>query len=253
MANSTNKQNILFIVEGSRTEPRLINRMQQVFGINTDYDVYSYSTAIYELYDTLKADEYLDIVLLLKELTQDSNEKELLSRKFTKIYLLFDFDPHHQKFDMGKLLNMLHLFHDSTNGGKLYLNYPMIESFKHVGQMPDLKFITRTVSQLDVLDYKKMVGTFTNYLNDAKWTYTVARDLVIHHLSKLGYILHHQKSINELDTYDIDSSCSIALLEKQYNAYLNNALPVINTSILYLIDLKQNKFLKSLVKHQIKF
>ncbi len=253
MANLQSKKNILFIVEGEKTEPGLIYHLQRVFKVDIEYNVYSYETSIYELYDSLSEDKDLDIVLLLKELTIDPDKRKILSNRFTNIYLLFDFDPHHQKYGSEKIKSMLEKFNDSTDGGKLYINYPMTESFRHLKHMPDLKFITRSVTQLEITEYKSHVDQCSIYSNLTKLNYTTARDIVIHHLTKLEYILHRTKIIVDSTCYDIDSLSSIDLLLKQNELYKQDKLYVINTGILYLADILQGTFLKSLQKHQIKF
>lgn len=40
---------------------------------------------------------------------------------------------------------MQHCFEDSTDMGKLYLNYPMIESYLHLKSMPDGEYINRKI------------------------------------------------------------------------------------------------------------
>lgn len=246
-------QNVLFIVEGKTAEPNLIYHLQRLFDKNTEYNVFSYETSIYELYDELSADDDLDIVLLAKELASTEEDEKMLSQKFSKIYLLFDFDPHYQKFDLKKIKDMLIHFHDSTDGGKLYINYPMIESFRHISQMPDVKFFKRTVSEQDLYEYKDTVARITLYSNYSKLSFVSARDILIHHFSKMGYLVHDHKIIYEEDCFDMDSKTSLQILDIAYESYLQNKLPVLNTSILYLVDLKQSKFIKSLVKHQIAF
>ena len=253
MANSKYRENILFIVEGEKSEPNLIYHLQRAFQIADEFKIFSYETSIYELYDELSLDEYLDIVLFLKEKTTDIDKKQTLSNKFSKIYLLFDFDPHHQKFDFKKTKSMLEKFKDATDGGKLYINYPMIESIKHLKQMPDLGFIKRTVTQLEITEYKTLVNQFVTYSNYTKLSYTTVRDILIHHLSKLCYILKGDKFIDTAQCYDVDSFYSVSLLVKQMECYSQDRLFIINTSVLYLIDLLQSKFLRSLQKHQIKF
>lgn len=53
------------------------------------------------------------------------------SNKFTDIILIFDFDPHVPCFNEKNLDDLFKIFSDSTNKrGKLYINYPMHESFK---------------------------------------------------------------------------------------------------------------------------
>lgn len=253
MANLQSSENILFIVEGEKTEPNLIYHLQRAFKVETKYNIYSYETSIYELYDALVKDEYLDIILLLKELTRDAQKRLMLSNKFSKIFLLFDFDPHHQKYEGEKIKSMLEMFKDSTDGGKLYINYPMTESFRHLKHMPDLKFITRRVNSLEIMEYKSHVDQCSAYSNLTKLNYSTARDMLIHHLSKLEYILHSKKVIDDDTCYDVDSKSSIDLLIKQIENSKQDRLYVIHTGILYLVDILQAKFIKSLHKRQIKF
>lgn len=254
MANLiSNKENILFIVEGEKSEPNLIRHLQRTFKIENQFDVFSYETSIYELYDDLSKDKYLDILLLLKEKTTDQSIRIKLSNKFSKIYLLFDFDPHYHKFDNEKVKLMLGWFNDSTDGGKLYINYPMIESFRHLNQMPDIKFMKRTVKQSEILEYKSVINKFPTYTNYSKLNFVLTRDIVIHHLSKIGYIIEGKKLVIEELCYDIDSSTSIALLIEQIESLSQDKLYVLNTCVLYVIDLMQFKLVKGLQKHQIKF
>ncbi len=112
-----------------------------------------YGTNIYKLYD--------DIV---KEYGQDWIEDEIdidlpfvISKKehldtlyykdsFTNIILVFDYERHDPQFSVDKILKMQECFKDSTDVGKLYLNYPMIEAYKHLKSFPDLDYLERKIS-----------------------------------------------------------------------------------------------------------
>lgn len=41
-------------------------------------------------------------------------------------------------------------FSESTDEGKLYINYPMVEACKHFKDIPDDEYITRAVSIDDI-------------------------------------------------------------------------------------------------------
>ncbi len=61
------KPNILFIVEGERLEPEVINRMAEVYGLRCD--ITSVCTNIHILYQKLKKDEgYSDVIPVLREI-----------------------------------------------------------------------------------------------------------------------------------------------------------------------------------------
>ncbi len=64
---------------------------------------------------------------------------------FTNIILVFDYERHDPAFSEEKILEMQHCFEDSTDMGKLYLNYPMIESYLHLKSMPDGEYINRKI------------------------------------------------------------------------------------------------------------
>ena len=59
--------NILFIVEGERLEPEVINRMAEVYGLRCD--ISSVCTNIHILYQQLKQDDgYSDVVPVLRDI-----------------------------------------------------------------------------------------------------------------------------------------------------------------------------------------
>ena len=64
---------------------------------------------------------------------------------FTNIVLVFDYERHDPAFSEEKILEMQHCFEDSTDMGKLYLNYPMIESYLHLKSVPDEEYINRKI------------------------------------------------------------------------------------------------------------
>lgn len=94
---------ILLITEGKKSEPKLFNKIINLFKIEEDISIYQYQSSIYSLYNYIKnnygLDEIsnLDIVNLLKsrvrELNDTNSERylEMLNQKFTDIILIFDF------------------------------------------------------------------------------------------------------------------------------------------------------------------
>ena len=69
------ESNILIIVEGSKTEPNLFNRLSDVFGLK--FDIYCLETNIYSLYKKMKEIDFNgDIKDVLSEI--HPNKKEML-------------------------------------------------------------------------------------------------------------------------------------------------------------------------------
>ena len=116
----------LLVVEGKHEKDELFWLVFKCFPeMNIDIDdVWIYGTNIYKLYE--------DIV---KEYGND----------FTNIILVFDYERHDPAFSEEKILEMQHCFADLTDMGKLYLNYPMIESYLHLKSIPDEEYINRKI------------------------------------------------------------------------------------------------------------
>ena len=73
--------------------------------------------------------------------------------------MVFDYERHDTNFSEEKILEMQRCFVDATDMGKLYINYPMIESYRHLCQLPDDDFAERKipVSLQPGKEYKALV------------------------------------------------------------------------------------------------
>jgi hypothetical protein len=58
---------------------------------------------------------------------------------------------------------MLELFTDETDNGKLYINYPMIESIRYTKELPDDDYVNYTICRSDCHDFKRIAGEFSHY------------------------------------------------------------------------------------------
>ena len=128
------RQNLL-IVEGKHEKNKLFWLIFKCFpemAIDID-DVWIYGTNIYLLYDDI-VKEYgehwveenddidLPFVISKKQFPDRLRYKE----DFTNIILVFDYERHDLNFSEKKIMEMQSSFIDSTDMGKLYINYPMI-------------------------------------------------------------------------------------------------------------------------------
>ncbi|MBQ4522703.1 MAG: hypothetical protein IJA10_07105 [Lachnospiraceae bacterium] len=142
----------LLIVEGNHEKNELFGLIFKCFPeINIDMeDVWIYGTNIYILYEDI-----------IKEYEADWDEQDIdlpyvISKKnrnniqykndFTNIILVFDYEHHDPNFDEEKILKMQRYFGDSADVGKLYINYPMIESYQHLESIPDIEYKNRQIS-----------------------------------------------------------------------------------------------------------
>ena len=146
-------QNLL-IVEGYHEKNKLFWLIFKCFpeiNINMD-EIWIYGTNIYQLYnDIVKeygekwAEENVDIdlpfVISKKQYPDGLRYKE----DFTNIVLVFDYERHDTNFSEEKILEMQRCFADAADMGKLYINYPMIESYRHLCQLPDDDFAERKI------------------------------------------------------------------------------------------------------------
>ena len=163
-----NRGRTLLIVEGNHEKNQLFWLIFQCFPeINIDMDdVWIYGTNIYMLYeDIIKeygeewADEEDDIDLPFV-ISKKQNPNHLCYKEdFTNIILVFDYERQDTNFSETRIMNMQKCFNDPADMGKLYINYPMIESYQHLKELPDSNYSERKipVSMQPGKEYKELV------------------------------------------------------------------------------------------------
>lgn len=151
---------ILLIVEGEKAEPKLLGKLNSIFFKTENILIWPYKTNIYDLYkkciETDANFNDLDIKQVIKSTENDEQIKAKIDEQYTDIVLVFDFDPQDPLFSGDKLSKMTDFFSNSTDNGKLYINYPMVESFKHIkkkgdGNFDDIAFYNQKATSEEVL------------------------------------------------------------------------------------------------------
>lgn len=137
----------LFIVEGHNEKEKLLSMIIKCFpqmGINED-NIIIYGTNIYDLYSEivkeydLNWDELdVDLPFIVSRKLHYSNL--LRKEDFTNIVLIFDYERHDPLFSIAKISRMQNYFTDMADAGKLYINYPMVESYMHFDGFPNDSF-----------------------------------------------------------------------------------------------------------------
>lgn len=158
---------ILMLVEGAKTDVKLMNQLLSIYGLNEGYELVSYNTNIYTLYKQMFSEHdpaSYDLLQVLKAREKDAEKKQIFDQAFSDIILVFDLDPHDPDFSPEKIQEMVDYFNESSDMGKLYLNYPMVESFYHMKSIPDPDYDTYMVTMDELLNhkYKNLVGQITH-------------------------------------------------------------------------------------------
>lgn len=238
---------VLLIVEGDNDEVVFFKRLFGKCFRKTDYCIFRYSTTIHTLaqelynnYPNFEEDE-IDIRLVLQSLEKSENKKSILKENYTDIYLIFDFDPQHDHPHFDTLKRMIKYFSDSTAQGKLYINYPMMQSYKHFSQIPDNGFSKRIVNYNQICRYKELVGKESSYTDINKYDYITFFSLAVHHIKKANYLLNNKYVLPECEEFSNYDFVSI------YNVELglfqrDKTVSVLNTCIFALCDYAPKRF-----------
>ena len=140
-----------------------MQKLFEVYGISERYEILSYNTNIYTLYREMFSDgdpSSIDTLQNLKEHERDAEKKKLFDNRYSDILLIFDLDPQDPQFSGDKITEMAEYFTESSDMGKLYINYPTVEAFYHMKSIPDNDFGTYTSSmeELKSRQYKRRVN-----------------------------------------------------------------------------------------------
>ncbi len=246
---SNKRKNILVLVEGAKTDVKIMKQLFSVYGIDAEFEIVSYCTNIYTLYSEMFCDgidgfEEMDIRQVLKSKEKDSEKKKIFDKKFTDVLLIFDLDPQDPQYDPNHIKLMQKYFSDSTDMGKLYINYPMVESFYHLSSIPDQKYFERKafLSELKDKKYKSRVqketrGNSYNKFAKNKEEYTI---VILQNLYKALFLINkkvveYEDALNHLSTVDFN----ILLQEQLHNLEEYGFVYVVCTCIFFISDYDQ--------------
>lgn len=134
----------LFIVEGNHERNELFHFLLKCFPeieISLD-DIVIYGTNIYCLYQDLVNEYGNDWTKKDVDLPYLVSQKKGITpvyhkRDFSNIFLVFDYERHDPFFSESKISAMQKYFGDVTENGQLFLNYPMVEAYRHIFTIPD--------------------------------------------------------------------------------------------------------------------
>jgi len=232
---------IFVLVEGARTDLRLMKHLLHIYGIDNTHQMVSYNTNVYVLYQDMFADgdpHSIDILQLLKERESDPIKKQILDAHYSDILLIFDLDPQDWRFSEQKILEMAQFFVESSDMGKLYLNYPMVEAFYHMKSIPDEEYNNYNVSlkELSEKTYKQRVNRENRNHDYSKFAVTreECNTVIIQNIDKAWAISERERNLDDIEHILPES---IRILKKQLlKLRAEKSISVLCTCIFYIID-----------------
>jgi hypothetical protein len=112
----------------------------------------------------------VDILAILTERLNrigDTSLDGIRRSDISETYLFFDYDFHNNQLSLKEINRrvdaMLDMFDEETDKGKLYINYPMIESIRYVKELPDDRYVEYEVSRNDCRYFKRLAREFSFY------------------------------------------------------------------------------------------
>ena len=247
---------ILFIVEGLNDEVKFINRLFAKCNKLQKYEIVPYKTNLHNLANQIvindEIDENLDIRLVLREKEKIQEQRDILSQNFSDIILVFDFEPQQDIPRFNLIRKLLLFFNKSTENGKLYINYPMMQSYRHFNKLPDLSFKNRIIAKEDAHNYKEIVNNFSKFKNIDHHSYSFFISIAYHHLLKLNYISTGNYSLPGVNF--IYKWEQVDLFDIQYKKLTEDGnIFVINTFSLFIIEFNATEFYNQITTHKSRY
>ena len=259
---------ILFVFEGKDDKTYFESIKRLFFPEKLDTFVCTYNSNIYSLYtkliehDALNGTLEVDTVSVLKEILLEKGDetlKDIREDEVSEIYLFFDYDFQEKARTLDennkRLLEMLKFFTDETANGKLYINYPMVESLRYTKELPDNDYWTYTVTrqQCQEVRFKQQVHKFSFYGGNLEYIILTVKPadnetkilekigkakmnwkhLIVMNVSKANYICSGQNEVpNESDSQEAVFNCQL----DKYVETVECKVAILNAFPIFLFD-----------------
>lgn len=242
---------ILFVFEGGKAEPAVFDSIGRLFLSGEELCVVRCRHDLPTLYANLRANDYD----LFRSLPFEENGISLpkdrrLDTLFSQIFLFFDYDFQNrigtQRVN-GILDEMLDFFDSETDNGKLYINYPMIESLKYTRELPDGDYWQYTATREECVrhQFKGNAERFAcaeakafRFIDLARTSAEVVADnwrkLEEQNVRKANYLVCGRNEM-PLDKQDI---CQRNVFEAQKRQYVevNGRVAILNSFPIFIYD-----------------
>lgn len=265
--NDEHRTKIAFIIEGTKSEPLIINNLQKNFFNKAEIKpiILPACTNIYALWKKIHEDDGdTDIIELIKEVSENQKTKridnindidfrELNREDYSEIYLFFDYDGHNDNLPAtcnhnDVMKKMLETFDNETENGKMYISYPMVESIKHFNRFEICNDEISCFTRIDMgKDYKAFVAGFTIRDNLTKYSNDDWRYVLLKYISSI-YCLFDLKSGLTRDEY-LKKIIPKNIFEKQFDKYIKvlGGVMVLSAFPEFLLDYFKLEVLENMV------
>lgn len=251
-----NEERIAFVVEGDVREQDVVSSLKNTFFKNpSNLEIISFPAGqnIYMLWKCLMEDEFAtDIIELVRD--YNSNAKAILEGldrdSFSEVYLFFDYDGHHNNLeadvDEDVLERMLATFDNETENGKLYVNYPMVESLRTFVEGDCKAEPSCFISVEELNTYKKQSALQTNKNDLKKYTYAEWREIINSFVLRTVCLFDNNQLFSRENYMQVVSPRSIYTLERKYMTcgfvFALSGFPE------FLLDYNKTEFWKTTIK-----
>tara|TARA_B110000027_G_C16105459_1_gene295059 strand:+ start:1243 stop:1977 length:735 start_codon:yes stop_codon:yes gene_type:complete len=224
---------LLFIFEGASSEKEIMTSVTNHFTFNSSLVQCVFDADIYQLYKLISADEDLDTFTIIKNRFNNKNILDGYTRKdFAEIYLFFDYDGHDTFANDDSISDLLRIFNQETETGKLFISYPMVEAIKHLGEHVDFKNLK--VKCKENIRYKKIAGEIApHHLQPLKrFTRVAWCEILNEHLRKMNFI------VNDNFVLPVEYTSQDVIFQNQLDKYINidETVAVLSSFPIFLFD-----------------
>ena len=223
---------ILLIFEGKSTEPEIFSSIKKYFFKESEnYFIESiFDAELFQFIKCIKEDPYLDLIGLLKQRGKwnDILDKYESTEDFTSIYLFFDHDAHSHLDNVSiqdyhqSINEIISIFNDETENGKLYISYPMVEAVRDPLVEPQ-ECSADCCSYISLnTQYKYNVNTFCKKQDFKKWTLKDWHECITENIIRCIVLQKNDFSVINGLSYELMYPCleQSSLLQRQLDFYL---------------------------------
>lgn len=243
-------RNILLIVEGADDEVNLFKKIIECFPeIKLEPEnIFVYNTNLWILNEDLTkefGENWYELDDIDFRVFCESKFPEIKGKKITDTFLVFDYERQDPHFDAAQLENLCMFFNDSVENGQLYINYPMIEAYRHLNKkpLPDENYKERKCNVSDIKQYKHTVGLETKFQDYRKLDRETIQSIIVHNLKKASFIT---SGIYEIDNDSLlyfarnVSYITIAQKQNEHSLTTSGFIFVLSTCVMFVTDYNAN-------------
>lgn len=135
---------------------------------------------------------------------------------------------------------MMEYFSESTDNGKLYINYPMLKAYKHFRCIPDREYLNRYILMRDIVvehrsQYKQIVNQESCIKDLRKYNQKLFHYIISESLHKAEWIQYGTYHEDACEAYQRLNHLELLLIINE-ELKSKQRIPVLNTSLFFLCD-----------------